>query len=68
MTQSANTAGIIISIFVHCNPLKLQTLKFYFCAFCAFLRPYQKLIFEISLDQTIEFMNTAKELPMNVSD
>ena len=25
------------------NTLKLQALKFYFCAFCAFLRPYQNL-------------------------
>ena len=30
-----------ISIFVHGNTLKLQALKFYFCAFGAFLRPYQ---------------------------
>jgi hypothetical protein len=28
-------------IFIHCNPLKLKALKFDFCAFCAFLRPYQ---------------------------
>ena len=30
-----------ISNFVHCNPLNLQALKFYFCAFCAFLRLYR---------------------------
>jgi hypothetical protein len=28
-------------IFVNCNTLKLQALKFYFCAFCVFLRLYQ---------------------------
>jgi len=39
-----------ISNFVHCNTLKLQALKFYFCAFCTFLRLYQVLIFHNSLD------------------
>jgi len=29
--------------FGHCNSLKLKALKYYFCAFCAFLRPYNKL-------------------------
>jgi len=37
-----------ISIFVHCNTLKLQALKFYFCAFCAFLRQYQYSIIGLS--------------------
>ena len=37
---------VTISIFVHRNTLKLQAPKFYFCAFCAFLRPYQNLRIE----------------------
>jgi hypothetical protein len=32
-----------VSIFVRCNKLNLQALKFDFCAFCAFLRLYQLL-------------------------
>jgi hypothetical protein len=33
--------------FFHCNPLKLKDLKSYFCAFCAFFRPYQSSMTKI---------------------
>ena len=34
-------------MFMNCNKLKLLDLKFYFCAFCAFLRLYQYSTFNL---------------------
>jgi hypothetical protein len=33
--------GYWVLVFIYCNTLKLKAQKFHFCAFCAFLRPYQ---------------------------